>query len=96
MRIRCRKRAQNAFHEGQNQERMLSLGSITGATHHRPTPLHSPACVSTHPLPVLSTVHVGVLRGVPCLGHGLFVVTDGGRYRKKHLKGEHCSEQPSR
>jgi ribulose-5-phosphate 4-epimerase/fuculose-1-phosphate aldolase len=64
-------------------------------THHHPTPLHSLACVSTHLLPVLSTVHVDVLRGVPCLGHGLFAVTDGGRCRRKHLKGEHYSEQPN-
>lgn len=47
-----------------------------------------------HPLPVLSTVLVDVLRGVPCPGHVLFAVTDDGKCRRKHLKGERCNEQP--
>jgi hypothetical protein len=47
-----------------------------------------------HPLPALSTVLVCVLRGVPCLGHVLFAVTDDGRYRRKHLKEEQCNGQP--
>ena len=76
------------FIMGKNDERAMK------ARTHRRHPLHSPACVSMHPLPALSTVLVGVLRDVPCLGHVFFAVTDGGRCRRKHLKGERCNVQP--